>query len=45
MIRIDNLKKQFGETIASDIPSFQINDGDITVKPLLSKSFTMRRGK
>ena len=29
MIKIDNLKKQFGETIACDIPSFQINDGDI----------------
>jgi ABC-2 type transport system ATP-binding protein len=29
MIRINNLKKQFGETIACDIPSFQINDGDI----------------
>ena len=29
MIKIENLKKQFGETIACDIPSFQINDGDI----------------
>ena len=29
MIKIDNLKKQFGETCACDIPSFQINDGDI----------------
>lgn len=29
MIKIDNLKKQFGETIACDIPSFTINDGDI----------------
>ncbi len=29
MIRINNLKKQFGETCACDIPSFQINDGDI----------------
>ena len=29
MIKIDNLKRQFGETIACDIPSFQINDGDI----------------
>ncbi len=29
MIKIDNLKKQFGETTACDIPSFQINDGDI----------------
>ncbi|MBQ7419257.1 MAG: ABC transporter ATP-binding protein [Prevotella sp.] len=29
MIRIENLKKQFGETCACDIPSFVINDGDI----------------
>ena len=29
MITISNLKKAFGETIASDIPSFNINDGDI----------------
>lgn len=29
MITISNLKKAFGETIASDIPSFTINDGDI----------------
>jgi len=29
MIKIDNLKKQFGETIACDIPAFTVNDGDI----------------
>ena len=29
MIKLDNLKKQFGETTACDIPSFKINDGDI----------------
>ena len=29
MIKIANLKKQFGETIACDIPSFTVNDGDI----------------
>ena len=29
MITISNLKKQFGETCACDIPSFVINDGDI----------------
>ena len=29
MIKIENLKKQFGETTACDIPSFQINKGDI----------------
>ena len=29
MISISNLKKQFGETCACDIPSFTINDGDI----------------
>ena len=29
MITIRNLKKQFGETCACDIPSFTINDGDI----------------
>ena len=29
MIKIDNLKKHFGETCACDIPSFTINDGDI----------------
>ena len=29
MITINNLKKQFGETIACDIPSFTINDGEI----------------
>ena len=29
MIKIENLKKQFGETIACNIPSFTINDGDI----------------
>ena len=29
MITISNLKKAFGQTIASDIPSFQVNDSDI----------------
>ena len=29
MITINNLKKAFGQTIASAIPSFQVNDGDI----------------
>ena len=29
MIKIKNLKKCYGETIACDIPSFQVNDGDI----------------
>jgi len=29
MITISNLKKQFGETCACDIPSFTINNGDI----------------
>ena len=29
MITIENLKKQFGETVACDIPSFTINDGDV----------------
>lgn len=29
MIRIENLKKAYGQTIACDIPSFQVNDGDI----------------
>ena len=29
MIVIQNLKKRFGETIACDIPSFTINDGDV----------------
>ncbi len=29
MIKIENLKKNFGETTACDIPSFTINDGDI----------------
>lgn len=29
MISISNLKKAFGETLACDIPSFTINDGDI----------------
>lgn len=29
MIKIENLKKQFGETVACNIPSFAINDGDI----------------
>jgi ABC-2 type transport system ATP-binding protein len=29
MITISNLKKQFGETKACDIPAFTINDGDI----------------
>jgi ABC-2 type transport system ATP-binding protein len=29
MITISNLKKQFGETCACDIPSFTVNDGDI----------------
>ncbi len=29
MIRIDNLKKQFGENVACDIPSLTIGDGDI----------------
>lgn len=29
MITISNLKKQFGETIACDIPSLKINDGDV----------------
>ena len=29
MIKIENLKKQFGETCACDIPSFTVNKGDI----------------
>ncbi len=29
MISIINLKKNFGETVASDIPSFTVNDGDV----------------
>ena len=29
MIRIENLKKQFGETCACDIPAFTINNGEI----------------
>ena len=29
MIEIQNLKKSFGETTACDIPSLQINDGDL----------------
>jgi len=29
MIEIKDLKKQFGETTACDIPSFMVNDGDI----------------
>lgn len=29
MIKIENLKKQFGETIACDIPELTINNGDI----------------
>jgi len=29
MVTIENLKKQFGETVACDIPSYTINDGDI----------------
>ena len=29
MIKINNLRKHFGETCACDIPSFTINDGDI----------------
>jgi len=29
MITIANIRKAFGQTIASDIPSFTINDGDI----------------
>ena len=29
MIKIENLKKALGQTIASDIPSFQVNDGEI----------------
>ena len=29
MITIKDLKKQFGETVACDIPAFTINDGDI----------------
>lgn len=29
MIKIENLKKQFGETVACNIPLFTVNDGDI----------------
>ena len=29
MIKIDNLKKQFGDTCACDIPAFTVYDGDI----------------
>ena len=29
MIKIENLKKQFGDTVACDIERFTINDGDI----------------
>ena len=29
MIKIDNLKKTFGDTVACDIPAFTVNDGEI----------------
>ena len=29
MITVNNLIKKFGETVASNIPSLTINDGDI----------------
>ena len=29
MIKIENLKKAFGNTVACDIPALTINDGDI----------------
>ncbi len=29
MISVNNLKKAFGKTVASDIPEFVVNDGDI----------------
>ena len=29
MIHLNNLRKQFGDTIACDIPSFTINEGDV----------------
>ena len=29
MIKIDNLKKTFGDTVACDIPTFTVNDGEI----------------
>ena len=29
MIKIENIKKAFGKTVASDIPEFVVNDGDI----------------
>ena len=29
MITLSNLRKQFGETVACDIPSFTVNDGDV----------------
>jgi ABC-2 type transport system ATP-binding protein len=29
MITINNIRKTFGETVASDIPSFTVNDGDL----------------
>ncbi len=29
MIKLENLQKHFGETIACDIPEFTVNDGDI----------------
>ena len=29
MIKIENIKKAFGKTVASDIPSFVVNNGDI----------------
>ena len=29
MIKIENLKKNFGDTVACDIPAFTINDGEI----------------
>ena len=29
MITVSNLKKAFGKTVASDIPEFVVNDGDI----------------
>ena len=29
MITVSNLKKQFGQTVASDIPAFEIKDGEI----------------
>lgn len=29
MIQIDNIQKRFGETVASDIAAFTVNDGDV----------------